>query len=156
MSDILDSLSLEQSTILKLAEIKLIDGSIIRICDKYDVVYLNNKYFYLPFTVSNLRDIVGSEAIRPKFTILNPNNLLTRFALENQLEGALFDLIRIKESDIHSGNLLSVIVDKWKVYAIPSINQKLELSLRRLSDINPAKVPPRKYSPPDFPTVDIQ
>ena len=156
MSDILDSLSLDQSSILKLVEIKLIDGSIIRICDKYDVVYLNNRYLYLPFVISNLKDMVGAEAIRPTLTILNPNNLLTRFALENQLEGALFDLIRIKESDMHSGSFLSVIVDKWKVYSIPSINQKLELSLRRLSDINPAKVPPRKYSPPDFPTVDIE
>ena len=55
MSDILDSLSLDQSSILKLVEIKLIDGSIIRICDKYDVVYLNNRYLYLPFVISNLK-----------------------------------------------------------------------------------------------------
>lgn len=153
---ILSSLSLEQSSLLKLIELKLTDGSIIRLCDKYDIVYLGKTYRFLNFELSDLQEVSSNESIRPKLSIVNPNGVFSKLAISNKLEGGLVDIIRVEEGKILYGDTSEVFVDRWKIYSIPEISQKITLQLRKLSDLKDEQIPPRKYSPPDFPTVKIQ
>ena len=154
--EIISALKLEQSSIVKLAELKLPDGSIIRICDKYNLEYLSKEYMHINFEISDLKEVSSEESVRPSFKMLNPNAMFSKLALSDALEGALFDLIRIPEDELVAGLVTSSLYDRWKVYAIPSINQDLTLSLRRLSDFSSDTIPPRRYSPPDFPTVNLK
>lgn len=153
---IINSLKLEQSSILKLVELKLPDNSIIRLCDKYQVEYLGRVFEHVNFEISDLKEVASDEAVRPVFKMLNPNNLFTKLAISDKLEGALFDLTRIPEDEMATGNIVTVMYDRWKIYSIPNISQEISLNLRRLSDMSDNQIPPRRYSPPDFPTIKLK
>lgn len=155
-SPLISALKLEQSAIVKLVDIKLPDGSIIRICDKYDLEYLGKQYIHINFEISDLKEISSEEAVRPSMELLNPNSMFTKLALSDSLEGSILDLIRIPEDELINNSVVSVLYDRWKIYAIPNINQSITLNLRRLSDFSSDNIPPRKYSPPDFPTINLK
>lgn len=156
MPNLVSALELLQSAMLKLITLQLIDGSVIRICDRYNVTYLGVEYKYLNFEISDLSETTSGEAIRPNLKIINPNGLFTKLALSDTLEAGILDLIRIPENEVVSGNIQTVFSDRWKIYNVSDINQSLTLQLRRLNDFRTDNIPPRKYSPPDFPTTNLE
>ena len=78
--EIISALKLEQSSIVKLAELKLPDGSIIRICDKYNLEYLSKEYMHINFEISDLKEVSSEESVRPSFKMLNPNAMFSKLA----------------------------------------------------------------------------
>lgn len=156
MSDLRGSFKLEQSSIIKLVDLTLIDGSRFSFCDKYDLIFRGIEYKHLNFEISGLKDVSSDELVRPKFKMLNPMAIFSKLAVNDKLEGAIFDLTRIPEDEVVSGNLNTLLHDRWKVYSVPVVNQEIELSLRRLSDLITDRIPPRRFSPPDFPTINLR
>ena len=155
MSDaqILQAIDLKQDEFLLLFTVVTPSGFIARFCSKYSVTFMNVGYEFLPNKISGIHDSATEELSRPSWEIQNPHGMFNKIAISGELEGAIVDLIRVRESDLASGGYVETRLDKWRIYRIVSVNTMLQLELRKISDFPKGKFPVRGYYPPDFRSV---
>lgn len=155
MSDaqILQAIDLKQDEFLLLFTVVTPSGFIARFCSKYSVTFMSVEYEFLPNKISGIHDSATEELSRPSWEIQNPHGMFNKIAISGELEGAVVDLIRVRESDLSSGGYVETRLDKWRIYRIVSVNTMLQLELRKISDFPKGKFPVRGYYPPDFRSV---
>ena len=152
-AQILQALDLKQDEFLLLFTVVTPTGFISRFCSKYPVTFMGVDYEFLPNKISGIHDSATEELSRPSWEIQNPHGMFNKIAISGELEGAIVDLIRVRESDLASGGYVETRLDKWRIYRIVSVNTMLQLELRKISDFPKGKFPVRGYYPPDFRSV---
>ena len=153
-NQILQAIDLKQDDFLLLFTLVTPNGYTARFCSKYPVTFLGVNYELLPNQIQGLQETISEEVGRPVWEIHNPNNIFNKIAVSGELEGAIVDLIRIRESQL---NVIGVetILNRWKVYRLISVNTVVRLELRLISDFPQGKFPVRGYYPPDFRAVSF-
>ncbi len=155
-AQIAQALSPEQSDYLLLFTIETKSGYVLRLCSSREIHFQGDIYEFLPNTISGLHESNSGEMSRPVWNIANPEGILTRLALDPELQGATVTLIRVLESDHEDLNYDNILVDLWRVYRTQTVSTQVALELRKFSDFPKGTFPYRGYYPPDFKTVELQ
>lgn len=151
MLDLSNTHALEQTLVLNLFKVRLLNGIQFFICDKYEVTFMGDTYNFMPNTLTGMSEAEGTEKSRPNWSVANPNNTLTSVAISGELEGGLVTRYQVAVSDLAMGG--SVRTDLWQIYQLVGVSSYVALKLRALTDIPNSTIPPRGYFPPDFPSV---
>lgn len=153
-SNVLSAIDLKQDEFLLLFTLQTPNGYLARFCSKYPVSFLGLDYEHLPNEISGLHETITEEVSRPSWTIQNPMNVFNKIAISGELEGSIVDLVRVKESELNESSP-NVIVNRWKVYRLVSVNTVLRLELRKIADFPQGRFPVRGYYAPDFRSVSV-
>ena len=133
-------------------------GLLVRlcICSQKTVVWQGKTWANnTPCAISETSMTAGGEVTRPKFSIVNPNGLWSRFVHQRYTENAIVQRFRVLRSDIDA-NINSFSLNLWRASKIVSLSKNMcVIELRTALDGHNFKIPADTYRPPKYPAVSI-
>lgn len=148
---------LEAKGYVDLVELKLFNpegGTVfLYICAQKPVTWQGKTWERVEHSISEFAQSSSGELSRPKFTIVNPGSVFSRYAHQGYFNNALVSRYRVLTSDIDT-NTNSFQFHVWRVSKVLNIGPHMVVTEMRSSlDGHAFFLPARTYRPPTFPTV---
>lgn len=135
------------------------DGSVLSrfICPMNQVTWQGRTWFDdTPCAISESSLSAAGETSRPKFSIVNPNGVFSRYVHQKYVDNAIINRYRVLTTDL-AADYNSYILHSWRVSKVLSLAPNLVVcELRSALDGQSFKIPGRTFRPPLFPTVSIR
>ena len=110
----------------------------------------------MPCTISESSSNISGETTRPKFTIVNPNGVWSKYIHQGWVDGATFSRYRVLRPDVDA-DVNSFQLNLWRMSKVVNLTKNnVVLELRTALDGHNFKIPGDTYRPPKYPTVSVQ
>lgn len=152
VSHIEEALKLDADGIVHLYEVTLKkSGAKVRFTNNATVVWQGNTYSYWPCQQDKDVETSDSETPRPALTVYNPDGVLTSLASTGEFDLALVVRKEVLQAHVTANtNLFKQRV--WFIGRVSSANRSnVTFELRTAIDIPNFQIPPRSFTPPEFP-----
>lgn len=108
-----------------------------------------------PCMVSDTGIFSSGETVRPKFSIVNPEGIFSRYVHQKYVDNAVIRRYRVLRSDVEN-DVNSFELSQWRVSKILSLDRDLLVCELRSSLDGPLfRIPVETYRPPKYPTVSV-
>jgi lambda family phage minor tail protein L len=154
-SHVVDANQLQADGIVELWEINLADGSVIRVKNNNLVTWRGNDYEAFAIQITGEAQSNDSEVARPTLSIVNPEGAFSPAIHSGQLNKATVVRKRVLYNDlVNNRNVFQQ--HSWTLSRVLSLNKNLAtFQLRSVGDMQFFVIPPRMFTPPDFPQVSL-
>lgn len=144
----------EKLCLLKL-EVPLNTGGLMvfRFCNQMEVTWAGQVWSQAAFDLLNISQSSSGEKNRPSLVLANPDGIFSYYIANGALEGS-----RVWRYLVHPDELDTTLAtqNQWYVRKIASLNSRqVSLELADLSDGNQFKLPPRRFTQPEFRQVSL-
>jgi phage-related protein len=157
-SHVQESMKLEALGYVDLIELRMFHTSgnvTLYLTGQVDRVWQGKTWEGWAYSISESSQSVTGEMSRPKFTVVNPEGVFSKYALQGYLENALVTRYRVLVPDVVN-NVNSFQRNVWRVSKIVSVGKTLvSCEMRGAIDGHNFFFPTRTYRPPEFPAVSI-
>lgn len=150
----IENLKLEAEPYVDLFEIRLYNGTILRLKAGDDIEWNGHLWEGYPISISGY-EIDSEKLSRPTLRAVNPEGIFSSLFISGDLEKARLIRYRVLREDLDN-NFLVYQKLQWLIWNVKSINKDyIELELRNPIDGNNFNVPARLYVQPEFPSVTL-
>ncbi len=109
-----------------------------------------------PCLVTDTGMFSSGETVRPKFSIVNPEGIFTRYVHQKAVDNAVIRRYRVLRSDVEN-NVNAYELAQWRVSKVINLDRDLVVCELRSSLDGPLfRIPVDTYRPPKYPTVSVQ
>jgi len=109
-----------------------------------------------PCFVAESGQNVAGDSSRPKFSIVNPNGVWSRYVHQGYANNATVRRYRILTTDLAADNN-AFQLSSWRVSKVVNVNKDIVvLELRGVLDGANFWIPSETYRPPKYPAVSVQ
>lgn len=120
-----------------------------------EVTWQGKKFESFPCHVTGYRRASDEEMSRPKFSVINPDGVFTKYAHEGWLDNA--EIVRYMVLKEHlEGDINSFVKHTWRISKVIAATKDLVTAeLRGATDGQMFTLPAGQYLPPKFPQVSF-
>lgn len=128
----------------------------LRICPQKELTWQGTTWYAdTPCSVSDSSLNVSGETSRPKFTIVNPEGVWSRYIHQKYSDNAIVTRYRVLRPHIDSNSNISQM-SAWRISKTLSLSKNLAVfEMRTALDGHNFKIPRDTYRPPNYPTVSV-
>ena len=120
-----------------------------------EVTWQGKTFINHPCTISGYRRAGDEEQSRPKFTVVNPDGVFTKYAHEGWMDNAEVQRYYVLKTHLEN-DVNSFVKHTWRVSKIVSASRDvLVTELRGATDGQAFIMPAGQYMPPKFPQVSF-
>lgn len=148
--------SLNAQDFLEFIEIRLVGGSVIRLCQKGEYNWNNMlfEYGYIEVTGGDERNN-GEKVVRPTLTTANPEAVFHVPVSQGLLDQAIVTRYRVLPENLEVSPAVFES-RQWYLSRVTSLTRQVIVAeLRSFSDRQESIMPPRQFLRQDFPSVSI-
>ena len=135
------------------------DGTVytLYLCSQKEVIWQGTTWASgMPCTISESSQNISGEVTRPKFTVVNPDGVWSRYIHQRWADNATFSRYRVLVPDILA-NVNAFQLNLWRMSKVVSLTKNsVVLELRTALDGHNFKLPGDTFRPPKYPTVSVQ
>ncbi len=151
----LSGLQVSEKLCLLKMEVPLRTGGLMvfRLCNQKQVTWDGQVWSQAAFDIMNIGQSTSGERNRPSLVLANPEGIFSYYIANGTLEGSRVwrYLVHPDEVGTNEG-----VQNQWYIRKIASLNSRqVSLELADLSDGNQFKLPPRRFTQPEFRQVSL-
>jgi phage-related protein len=127
------------------------------ICPHKSVVWQGAQWLNeTPCMVTDTGIFSSGETVRPKFSIVNPEGVFSRYVHQKYVDNMLIRRYRVLRGDIEN-DVNAFELSQWRVSKVVSLDRDIVICELRSSLDGPLfRLPIETYRPPKYPTVSVQ
>ena len=126
------------------------------LCAQKQTVWQGKTWQRFEYNISDYAQHATGETSRPKFTIINPSGVFSRYAFQGYLDNAMVSRYRVLRPDVDA-NVNSFQFFTWRISRLISVSKNIiTAELRSVLDGHTFYLPTRTYRPPEFLSVSMK